>query len=180
MRGGDGLGGQSANFAQGQGESGFGRQQRMAAGEDQAQPVVLDLVVAEPGRFGGFGGRQLVGKLGAGLRGLPEGVDGFEPACRNQPRAGVGGNALNRPLLDGSPERFLKGVFRAVEVAEQPDQRRQNPTGFLLVDPVDFFFRGQSQSRPPVWYSVTRVSKKFFSFERSVDWLIQGKGFSRS
>ena len=35
----------------------------------------------------------------------------------------------------------------------------------------------QSQdSAPPVWYSVTRVSKKFFSFFRSIISLIQGKG----
>src|SRR6056297_1984228 len=35
----------------------------------------------------------------------------------------------------------------------------------------------QSQDRvPPVWYSVTRVSKKFFSFFRSIISLIHGKG----
>ena len=31
-------------------------------------------------------------------------------------------------------------------------------------------------SVPPVWYSVTRVSKKFFSLLRSITSLIQGKG----
>jgi hypothetical protein len=37
----------------------------------------------------------------------------------------------------------------------------------------------QSQfSAPPVWYSMTRVSKKFRSFFRSIISLIQGKGFS--
>ena len=37
--------------------------------------------------------------------------------------------------------------------------------------------RYQSQdSAPPVWYSVTLVSKKFFSFFRSIISLIQGKG----
>ena len=36
----------------------------------------------------------------------------------------------------------------------------------------------QSQlSVPPAWYSVTRVSKKFFSLRRSMISLIQGKGF---
>src|SRR2546430_16625678 len=32
-------------------------------------------------------------------------------------------------------------------------------------------------SAPPVWYSVTRVSKKFFSLPRSIVSLIHGKGF---
>jgi len=37
----------------------------------------------------------------------------------------------------------------------------------------------QSQDRaPPVWYSMTRVSKKLRSFFRSIISLIQGKGFS--
>ena len=36
----------------------------------------------------------------------------------------------------------------------------------------------QSQvSAPPVWYSITRVSKKFRSFFRSIISLIQGNGF---
>lgn len=33
-------------------------------------------------------------------------------------------------------------------------------------------------SAPPVWYSITRVSKKLRSFFRSIISLIQGKGFS--
>ena len=37
----------------------------------------------------------------------------------------------------------------------------------------------QSQlSVPPVWYSITRVSKKFRSFFRSIISAIHGKGFS--
>ena len=38
---------------------------------------------------------------------------------------------------------------------------------------------GYSQfSAPPVWYSITRVSKKLRSFFRSIISLIHGKGFS--
>src|SRR5262249_10301256 len=41
--------------------------------------------------------------------------------------------------------------------------------------------RGHSQlSAPPFWYSITRVSKKFFSFLRSIASDIQGNGFSAS
>ena len=38
--------------------------------------------------------------------------------------------------------------------------------------------RQSHDSAPPVWYSVTRVSKKFFSFLRSIISLIHGNGFS--
>src|SRR5690349_21657429 len=38
--------------------------------------------------------------------------------------------------------------------------------------------RHSQLSAPPVWYSVTRVSKKFFSFLRSMTSLIHGNGFS--
>src|SRR3954466_5839951 len=42
---------------------------------------------------------------------------------------------------------------------------------------VPFFFHVQSQlSAPPVWYSITRVSKKLRSFLRSIISLIHGKG----
>jgi Phage integrase family len=48
-------------------------------------------------------------------------------------------------------------------LVREPDPERSDP---------------QSQVRaPPVWYSVTRVSKKFFSFDRSVACDIQGNGF---
>ncbi len=41
--------------------------------------------------------------------------------------------------------------------------------------------RDQSQSSaPPDWYSMTRVSKKFFSFFRSIASDIHGNGFSFS
>src|SRR5579871_756912 len=33
-------------------------------------------------------------------------------------------------------------------------------------------------NEPPLWYSITRVSKKFFSFFKSIASLIHGNGFS--
>jgi hypothetical protein len=54
--------------------------------------------------------------------------------------------------------------------------------GIMWVDLIDLGcagFQAQSQdSAPPVWYSMTRVSKKLRSFFRSIISLIQGKGFS--
>ena len=53
---------------------------------------------------------------------------------------------------------------------------------FVRLHPVHvtrFFSEPHSQFRaPPVWYSITRVSKKLRSFFRSIISLIQGKGFS--
>jgi len=41
---------------------------------------------------------------------------------------------------------------------------------------IGFWLRDYHSSEEAVWYSVTRVSKKFFSFCRSIVSLIQGKG----
>ena len=70
--------------------------------------------------------------------------------------------------------------LQRVEFSEKPCSPRRGAecrvfkTGVMCCD-----FRGQSQDRaPPVWYSITRVSKKLRSFLRSIISLIQGKGFS--
>jgi hypothetical protein len=41
------LGGQAADFAQGKGNLSFGRQSGMAAGEDQAEAIIFDLLVID-------------------------------------------------------------------------------------------------------------------------------------
>ena len=42
---------------------------------------------------------------------------------------------------------------------------------------IDVVETQSHSSVPPVWYSVTRVSKKFFSLARSIVSLIHGNGF---
>ena len=56
-------------------------------------------------------------------------------------------------------------------------QSRRIPQGSIVI--VGSATTTQSHSREPVWYSVTRVSKKFFSLGKSVAWLIHGKGLAR-
>jgi hypothetical protein len=57
------------------------------------------------------------------------------------------------------------------------DQARHALASWILVWVARFHPALQSQlSAPPVWYSMTRVSKKFFSFLRSIISDIQGKG----
>ena len=76
-------------------------------------------------------------------------------------------------------KRQVKEAWRLKEVGGA----RQSAE-LLLGFPLKSFFTGllsfgyrQSQfNAPPVWYSVTRVSKKFFSLFRSMSSLIQGNG----
>ena len=68
--------------------------------------------------------------------------------------------------------------------AHQPDPRHPRSMSpddrTLRASSVPQRLRGEPQSQDnalAAWYSVTRVSKKFFSFERSIVSDIQGKGF---
>ena len=92
---------------------------RVAAGEDQTQPIVghriLPLVLAR--RVERREALQLLELLPkAGL--APQAVDGLV-ACRlDHPRARIRGRALARPLLERRLKRLLHDLFGEVEVAE--------------------------------------------------------------
>ena len=101
----------------------------MAAGEDQAQRVVADLLAFVPARGTVGNGLDAIGdvaleRLEAGAS--PDAVDRLEAAGRDQPRHRIRGNAVARPLLDGGLERVLHRLFGEIEVAEQADQGRQD------------------------------------------------------
>ena len=101
----------------------------MTAGEDQPKPVVLDALVVKRRGVAGLGFELL---RDSRLRRIEPGasshrVDGLEPARRNEPRAGIGGHALLRPLLERSTEGIVQRVLGQLEVAEQPDQGRKDP-----------------------------------------------------
>src|SRR5215213_219991 len=96
----------------------------MTAGEDQAQPVILDFLV---GLFQG------VVRVGTGLlseiiqRGINAGitaqrVNRLEAPGRNEPGARIGRYSIPRPLFHCNPESVLQGVFGKVKIAEQTDQ----------------------------------------------------------
>ena len=124
------LGRQAADFAQGECHLRVGGERGVAAGEDQAQPIVFDAFLVGPG--GGVVHRELLGgalfveliESGAAA----EAVDRLEPAGGHQPGARVCGHSFLRPLLERGAERVLQGFFGDVEVAEQADERGQNPT----------------------------------------------------
>src|SRR3989449_10364787 len=104
------LGLEAAYLAQGQRHLSVRRQRRMATGEDQPQPVVRDALVVASGdvtRVRVESLREL--RQGRVEPGAPaEAVDGFEPARRNEPRPGIGGQGIPRP----PPPRPRGGVVQ--------------------------------------------------------------------
>jgi hypothetical protein len=138
------LGGHAADLAQREGDLRVGRERRVAAGEDEPQPIVLDaLVLARRARVGDrldLLGDVVEWHVEACAPANP--VDRLEPPRRNQPRARVGRDAVARPLLDRGGERVVQGLLRDVEIAEQADERRQHATRFGAVDGFDGGERG--------------------------------------
>ena len=69
-------------------------------------------------------------------RAPPHRVDGFEPARRNEPRAGIGRHAIPRPLLERGTERIVQRILGQLEVAEQPDQGRKDPPRLRAINGI--------------------------------------------
>ncbi len=92
------LGGQVADFAQGQRHARIGRQRRVAAGEDQPQTIVFHLVELRFMRLA----LQLLGQQPQrGIEPCPpaQGIDGLEAPGGHQPGARIARYAVARPLL---------------------------------------------------------------------------------
>ena len=117
--------GQAADHAQRQRHAGLHRERRVAAGEDQPEPVVVD-------------GAERLGRvvvvqhlsllvLVVALVLAPDPVDGLAVGGGGQPRAGVGRHAVGRPPLDGDRERLGRRLLGDVEVTETPGQGRRPP-----------------------------------------------------
>ena len=64
-------------------------------------------------------------------------VDGLEAAGRDEPRAGIGGHAVARPLLDGGREGLVKRLLGQIEVAEEADQGGEDAARLGAVDGLD-------------------------------------------
>jgi hypothetical protein len=103
---------------------------RVAAGEDQPQPVVLD--AGGLGRLGRLvDGHRHLPELGRADDLAPDPVGGPVPGDGGQPRAGPARHALHRPLPDRGRERLLGALLGQVPVAGDPDQRRDDLAPFL-------------------------------------------------
>ena len=116
-RGRDLLGGESRDCAQRERHLRFLGKGRMAAREDQAQPVV---------RFGRFSRHrrtlQECDFLRVALVAAQQ-VDGAAPRRRHQPRAGVVRDSLGRPILQRRDQAVLDDLLRDVEVADEAHHR---------------------------------------------------------
>ncbi len=139
------LGREAAHLAQRQRHLGGRRQGGVAAGEDQPQAVVFD-VLALPLRGLVRVGVEPLGEIPQRRvePGAPaQAVDGLEAAGRDEPRAGVGRCAVPRPLLDRGCEGLVERLLGQVEVAEEADEGGEHAARVGTVDglhPVPYPF----------------------------------------
>ena len=133
---------QAAERAQGEGHLRRLGEGRMAAGEDEAQPIVLDAGVRgavdrpPPAIFGRGQVGRLVGVERAG--GAPaQQVEGAVACDRGQPGRRRRRQAFGRPDLEGLGEGVLHRVFGELEVAEAADQAGQQARPFGAADAID-------------------------------------------
>ena len=126
--------GQTADHPQGQRNPRLHGESGVTAGEDEAEPVVVD-GAERLGRVGQQHQRLLVLVRAPGL--APETVDGLAVGGGGQPGAGVGRYAVDRPALDGGRERVCGHLLGDVEITEAPGEGRNHPGPFLAVGPGD-------------------------------------------
>src|SRR6267143_321048 len=107
----------------------------VAAGEDEAQPVVGDGVILGFCKL--LRHVYLIADLATALA---HPVDRLESARRNQPRARVRRCPFDRPALERRRERILKRLLGEIEVAEQADQGGEDAAGFRAVDRLERYW----------------------------------------
>ena len=136
---------QAAQRAQRQRDPGVHRERRMAAGEDQPQPIVGDRhrrPPSDPARWPRSSDSIAASRAERlGLLDQPlspaEPIDGPVAGGRRDPRARVVRHAPRRPGLQRADERVLDGLLGEVEVAGHPDERRDRPALLLAEQAVD-------------------------------------------
>ena len=144
---GDFVGLEAAQRAQGQHDLRFEGQRRVAAGEDQPEPFVREVVGlglgpghrAQQRRIGV--GSDLVGETGP----PPQPIERLMPGGLDQPGAREFGDPGNGPLFDGGRKGFLRNLFGQVEVTQVADERGHYPAPF---GPVDRIQRGGAAAHP--------------------------------
>jgi hypothetical protein len=67
----------------------------------------------------------------------PQPVDGAIPGGRRDPCARVARHPPRGPRFESADERFLDDLLGEVEVAEDANERRDRPPGFLAEQAVD-------------------------------------------
>ncbi|SHT60828.1 Uncharacterised protein [Mycobacteroides abscessus subsp. abscessus] len=148
IRAGDLRGGQTTEQAQRQRDLRLLRQRRVAAREDEPQPIIAHRahVLRLPLRFreSTCFARQLVASPVS-----PQLVDTAVSGRRGDPGTRVGWNAVLRPSGDGYLECLLHGVLGDVDTAEVADQRRHGTAVLRAEDAADLVVRHGSMV--PLW-----------------------------
>lgn len=119
----------------------------MAAREDEAEPVIGESAVAAKShlvlpstaldeRAFEFGQLELLAARAANP------VERAVAGRGRDPGPGVARNPVPRPCLERRDEGVGKRLLGEVEVPQGPDQRRQDPPGFLAERPLDLLANG--------------------------------------
>ena len=110
----------------------------MAAREHQSQSLVRDRRLVVGGRLGHLlqRGQQLAFSLEGPFAADP--VDRRIPGGRDDPRAGVGGDAGLRPALERGREGLLDRILGSLEVAEGAGQEGYGASPLLPEDCLDY------------------------------------------
>jgi hypothetical protein len=143
------LGGEAAQSPQGERDLGVERQGRMAAGEDELEPLVGDR------RLVHLVLRRLRRVEEARLRGerplAADAVDRPMSCRRHEPGARARGNAVAGPALGRDRERLLGGFLGEVEVAEEADQGREDASPLLAECLLEHYSAsGRTSIAPPI------------------------------
>src|SRR5688572_22141948 len=150
-------GGQAAEQAQRQRHLGGRGERRVAAGEDQSQPVVahgtlLDELVA------GVQQRRLgVAVLAQGL--ATQAVDRPVAGSGDDPPRRAGRHAVGGPARARDHERVLDRLLGDVDVAEAADQDRHGSAVLLTEDPLDDHANGRTSTGSEV-ISAIRLAQR--------------------
>ena len=132
---------------------GVERQRRVAAGEDQLEPLVGKVVSSiVSSAASGTSSRRVLSGEGALAA---DAVDGPVAGRGHRARPGVGRHAVARPALRRDRERLLRGLLGEVEVAEEADQAGQDAAPLLAEDVAsriaDHSTIGRTSIEPPLW-----------------------------
>ena len=123
---------QAAQRAQRERDLSVERERRMAAREDELEPLVGDRRLVHVVLHGFRHVEQ------AGLRReraiAADAVDRTVARGGHEPRARVGGRPVARPALGGDRERLLGGFLGEVEVAEEADQAGEDAAPLVAED----------------------------------------------
>jgi hypothetical protein len=137
----------------------------MATGKNQPQPIVLDALLVPFFGLERWPTRLLRkfferrAKPGASTYR----VNRFESPGRDQPGARIGGHALLRPLFYRCGKGVVQGLFSPIKVAQQMDERSQNPARLRTINLVHNLVHSHRPHPPssrtpdrihPIWISI--------------------------